>query len=141
MVLNIKCICDGEYEIPALAVDILICVDDEILLVERGKDPFIGKWALPGGFVERGEKVEEAAKREAREETGVQVELEKLIGVFSDPDRDPRGHVVSIVYSARTSDKAEAGSDAAEVEWFNISNLPPLAFDHEKIIKKYIGVG
>ncbi|HDI74746.1 MAG TPA: NUDIX hydrolase, partial [Thermoprotei archaeon] len=81
---------------PLLAVDTVILTEDgAIVLIKRSKDPFKGYWALPGGFVEYGETVEEAAIREAFEETGIRIELLALVGVYSDPSRDPRGHIVS----------------------------------------------
>ncbi|MEM1874937.1 MAG: NUDIX hydrolase, partial [Candidatus Hadarchaeales archaeon] len=96
---------------PRLAVDAVIKAKNGIVLVRRKNPPFRGKWALPGGFVKYGEKVEEALTREVKEETGLEVEIEKLLGVYSDPSRDPRGHVVSICFLAKVvSGKMRAGS-------------------------------
>ena len=120
---------------PFLAVDIIILVDQKIVLIRRRNSPYQNQWALPGGFVEVGETVEEAAVREAREETGLDVELRLLVGVFSDPGRDPRGHIVSICFTAKGYGTLKAASDAQRVELFDLHNLPSLAFDHEKIIQ------
>ena len=94
-----------KYARPALTADCVVFgLDDEdlkILLIQRGLEPFKGQWALPGGFVDVGETVEEAAVREMREETGLDVQLERLVGVYSDPERDPRGHNVSVVFLAK----------------------------------------
>ncbi len=122
---------------PRLTVDIVIKYpDDEIVLVRRANEPFKGHWAIPGGFVETGETVESAAVRETREETGLDVRLIELAGVYSDPDRDPRGHTVTIVYLAHpVGGILKADTDAAEViktgNWDNF----PLAFDHLKILE------
>ncbi|MBI3096755.1 MAG: NUDIX hydrolase [Planctomycetes bacterium] len=108
-----------------------------VLLVRRGLAPFKGQWAIPGGFVREGETLEQAALRELREETGVdEVYLEQLYS-FGDPGRDPRGRVVTIAYFALiSSDRAVpvAGTDAAEAGWFPMQSLPPLAFDHRRIL-------
>ncbi|HEC96325.1 MAG TPA: NUDIX hydrolase [Euryarchaeota archaeon] len=121
---------------PKVAVDGVVIKDRKILLVKRGKDPFKGKYALPGGFVEYGERVEDAVIREVFEETNVKVKIKDLLGVYSDPNRDPRGHVISIAFLLEyVSGEPAGGDDAAEASWFDIDNLPPLAFDHDKIIK------
>jgi len=128
----------SKRENPSLTVDIIITIDGGVVLIKRGNEPFEGMWAIPGGFVEYGETVEGAARREAREETGLKVELEELVGVYSEPDRDPRGHTVSIVFSARKVDGIlEAGTDASYVKVFNEVPWNKLAFDHEKILKEY----
>lgn len=125
---------------PRLAADIIIeFPDGEIILVRRGVEPFKGMWALPGGGVEIGERVEEAAMREAKEETGLDIRLEGLVGVYSDPKRDPRGHVVSIVYHAvPVGGIFRADTDAAEV----LKTAPkpdfPLAFDHSQILADWM---
>ncbi len=120
---------------PLLAADALILFDGGIVLIRRTNSPYQGFYALPGGFVEVGETVEDAAKREAKEETGLDITLLKLIGVYSKPDRDPRGHVVSISYLAEGRGMLAAGSDAGSAEVFDPEDLPPLAFDHAQIIR------
>ena len=122
-------------ETPKLMVDVVVPSEGgRILLIRRGSDPYEGHWALPGGFVEVGETLESAAAREAEEETGLKVEIVRLIGVYSDPDRDPRGHNVSVAYLARAQDgEPSAASDAAEASFLDPSTVE-LAFDHEKII-------
>jgi 8-oxo-dGTP diphosphatase len=121
-------------ETPKLMVDIVI-PDEEgrVLLIQRGSDPYQGSWALPGGFVDVGETVEDAAVREAKEETGLDVELLRLVGVYSDPDRDPRGHNVSVAFLARAEGDPSAASDAAEAAFLDPSSID-LAFDHESIV-------
>lgn len=111
-----------------------------MLLIRRGQPPFAGAWALPGGFVDYGERTEDAARREAKEETRLDVELTGLLGVYSDPERDPRHHTVSIAYLARPADpaarrRAQGASDAAAAAWFPLDALPELAFDHARILR------
>ena len=120
---------------PLLATDALILFGEGIVLIRRENPPYQGSYALPGGFVEAGETVEEAARREAEEETGLEIRLLKLVGVYSRPDRDPRGHVVSICYLAWGRGELVAGSDARSAEVFGPEELPPLAFDHARIIR------
>lgn len=106
------------------------------MLVKRKNEPYRGRWALPGGFVRYGEKVEHAATREAREETGLKVKLRGLVGVYSAPGRDPRGHVVSVCFLAqRIGGKLKAASDADEVKIFRQVPWKKLAFDHAQILK------
>ena len=119
---------------PLLAVDAVILFQDGIVLIKRDRPPFAGSYALPGGFVEVGETVEAAAVREAREETGLIIELLGLVGIYSNPARDPRGHVVSAAFLARGRGELTAGSDARSAQVFPLQSLPPLAFDHDKII-------
>lgn len=119
---------------PLLTVDILIVQSGKLVLIRRRNPPHQGHWALPGGFVDVGETVEEAAVREANEETGLDVELQGLVGVFSDPDRDPRGHTVSICFAALGQGTPQASSDAQDVALFDLDDLPILAFDHLKVI-------
>jgi 8-oxo-dGTP diphosphatase len=122
-------------ETPKLMVDVVIPSEEEgVVLIRRGREPFRGQWALPGGFVEVGETVEEAATREAAEETGLAVEIARLVGVYSDPERDPRGHNVSVAFLARVlSGELSAATDAAEVSLLDPGSVE-LAFDHRKII-------
>ncbi len=126
-------------ETPKLMVDVVIPSDKGVVLVRRGSEPYEGQWALPGGFVEVGETVRQAAVREAAEETGLAVEVSRLVGVYSDPERDPRGHNVSVAFLARVlSGQMQAASDAAEVEDLD-PNSVELAFDHERIISDALG--
>ncbi|MCX6677340.1 MAG: NUDIX hydrolase [Methanothrix sp.] len=119
---------------PLLAVDAVILFAEGIVLIKRDNPPFAGSYALPGGFVEVGETVEAALAREAREETGLDIELLGLVGIYSNPARDPRGHVVSAAFLARGRGELMAGSDARSAQVFALMGLPPLAFDHDKII-------
>ena len=121
-------------ETPKLTVDVVIPSERGVVLIRRGSDPFQGQWALPGGFVEVGETVEEAAVREVAEETGLAVELAHLVGVYSDPNRDPRGHNVSVAFLARVlSGELVAATDAAEVSVLDPGSVD-LAFDHRRIV-------
>lgn len=110
----------------------------QVLLIQRGVPPFEGRWALPGGFVTRGESLEDAARRELVEETGVRdVYLEQLY-TFGDPGRDPRGRVITVAYYALVTGEAAApiaGTDAGAARWIQARNHPPLAFDHERILE------
>ena len=120
---------------PSVTVDGVLIRDGKILLIRRKNEPFKDKWALPGGFVEYGERVEEAVIREFEEETGMKARIKKLLGVYSAPDRDPRGHTISIVFLLDAEGEIKAGDDASEAKFFDLDNLPPLAFDHEKIVE------
>jgi 8-oxo-dGTP diphosphatase len=110
--------------------------ENEILFIQRKNEPFKGKWALPGGFVEENEDLQDAARRELEEETGLVVAKLEQLGAFGKPYRDPRHHTVSIAYMGFTSDNAEAigADDATEAKWFSVKNLPELAFDHADIV-------
>ena len=127
------------YRNPVPTVDALIHIPGRgVVFVKRLNEPF--GWALPGGFVDYGEPAEKAAIREAKEETGLTVELTGLLGVYSDPARDPRQHTMSVVYIAQALDPDElaAGDDAKEVDVFPIGQWPsPLCFDHERIVNDY----
>ena len=115
----------------------------EILLIQRGSHPFGGQWALPGGFVDRGESPEEAARRELHEETGLSADKFTQVGAFGDPGRDPRGWVVSVAYIVKLENAgsvAVAGDDASRVQWWPVNRLPPLAFDHAKIVAMALGL-
>ena len=121
---------------PYPTADVIIEVGDRIVLVRRRNPP--EGWAIPGGFVEAGEAVETAAVREALEETGLAVTLDLLLGVYSDPSRDPRFHTVSTVYVGRAEGVPAGGDDAAEARLFTEGDLPsPIAFDHAKILSDY----
>lgn len=125
---------------PALAVDIVIEMTDRsgrpIVLIERRHEP--SGWALPGGFVDVGETLEQAAVREAREETGLEVVLGPLLGCYSDPARDPRGHTVSVVYVGEARGTPRAQDDARAIRLVDPATPPPLAFDHARILTDYL---
>lgn len=122
---------------PPLTVDIIIQTADGIVLIDRGNEP--PGWALPGGFVDIGESLENAARREAGEETGLQVTLLRQFQAYSDPTRDPRGPTVSVVFLAMASGTPVGGDDARRAAVFSLGGLPtPLAFDHGRIINDYI---
>ncbi len=119
-----------------LTVDAIILYEGRILLIRRGCEPFKGRLALPGGFVNEDETVEEAVLREAKEETGLDTEIVRLIGVYSDPGRDPRGPTVSVCYRLQvTGGKPRASSDAAAVELVPRRLVPALAFDHGRMLE------
>ncbi|VTS04070.1 NUDIX domain-containing protein [Tuwongella immobilis] len=128
------------YARPAVTVDLVIATQESnprVLLIQRAKDPFAGSWALPGGFVDAGETLEAAARRELLEETQLQVETLQQFGAFGDPGRDPRGWTISIAFLTKIAPEAAsaiAGDDAAAVGWFPFRKLPKLAFDHEAIL-------
>jgi 8-oxo-dGTP diphosphatase len=121
---------------PLLATDCAVFdAKGRVLLVRRKNPPFQGHYALPGGFVDIGETVEDACRRELREETGVKPGRLRLVGVYSDPKRDPRGHTCSVVFLAVVRwAKASAGDDAAAVEWVDEWRKADLAFDHAKVL-------
>ncbi len=122
-----------------VCVDAVIVKGGNILLLRRNHDPFLGYWVLPGGYVEEDETVEEALVREIKEETGLDVRIVKLVGVFSGPDRDPR-HTVSVAFLAiPKSGKLALNKEATEAKWFPIHKLPEnIGFDHKEIIKEAI---
>jgi 8-oxo-dGTP diphosphatase len=122
---------------PPIAADAIIEIGDRIVLIERKNIPY--GWAMPGGFVDFGETVEQAAIREAKEETSLDIELRALLGVYSRPDRDPRGQTISVVYIGRTSGTPIAHDDAKGAGLFFPDQPPsPLAFDHIEILADYI---
>ncbi|MGE0132533.1 MAG: NUDIX domain-containing protein [Blastocatellales bacterium] len=131
----------SDYPQPSVTVDLVIFTiaedDLKVLLIRRGQEPFKGRWALPGGFVEIGESLERAAARELKEEVGVtNVYLEQLY-TFGNPKRDPRGRVISVSYFALVDAERQrivAASDAADAEWHSVFKAPKLAFDHAKIL-------
>ena len=128
------------YPRPAVTVDAIILTDaDEILLIQRGREPFQGKWALPGGFADIDETLEEACRRELLEETGISVGQLEQYRVFDAINRDPRHRTLTLAFYAFLPGKKDpfAGDDAAQAQWFSIHDLPPLAFDHELIISGF----
>jgi len=135
---------EQRYRNPTPTVDTIIQRDSRILLVKRKNDPFEGYLVLPGGFVNEGERVEDAAKREVKEETSLNIELLDILGVYSDPARDPRGHMMSTVFIAKISshnDKVDAVAqdDAAAIEWISLEVIDTrnVGFDHKRIISDY----
>jgi 8-oxo-dGTP diphosphatase len=124
---------------PVPTVDIIIEIDNRIVLIKR-KNPPHG-WALPGGFVDYGESYEQAAAREALEETGIVVENLRQFRTYSEPGRDPRMHTASTVFIATGEAMPQAGDDAAEAALFRRDNLPDLAFDHARILGDYFSSG
>lgn len=124
------------FQSPKITVDGVLFKDNEILLVQRKHPPFQGMWALPGGFVEYGETTEQAVVREIKEETGLETSIRSLLGVYSQPDRDPRGHTISVVYLlAKKKGMVIGGDDAEKATFQPLDELPDLSFDHDKIIK------
>ncbi len=119
---------------PKLTVDAVIILNGKIVLIKRRNPPYQGNFALPGGFVEIGETTEEATVREVHEETGLSIKIIKLLGVYSDPLRDPRGHTVSVCYLVSGEGKPKADSDAEDIGLFDITDMPQMAFDHNMII-------
>ena len=127
---------DGQQRNPAPTVDVIVERNEgRVLLIKRKNPPLA--WALPGGFVDYGECTEDAARREVFEETGVTVLLTELLGVYSQPTRDPRLHTLSVTYIGRSRDPFNAGDDALEVREFSLQDLPNLAIDHERILRDY----
>ena len=129
--------CDecGQWEKPSLAVDAIVINADKILLIKRGKEPWKGMLAFPGGFVEQGEDPEVAVIRELKEECGLDGVVEKLVCVKGDPNRDPRGHVVSIAYLVTAQGMPLAGDDAADAAWYDLSEIKELAGDHMSMLE------
>lgn len=128
------------YRNPALTVDMVIETHQGIVLIERKNPPY--GLALPGGFVDYGEPVENAAKREAKEETGLNIELKGILGVYSNPARDRRRHTASVVFIATANGAPQAGDDAKAIKIYSIDSLlrgiPTMAFDHATILKHYL---
>ena len=134
-----------EYARPALTVDLVLVTREarpRVLLIRRKHDPFAGSWAFPGGFVDENEKLIDAARRELKEETGVEVPDIEQLYTAGDPGRDPRGWTVSVAYLARVDPALltpVAADDAEAVGWFPVDEPPPLAFDHAMILARARG--
>ena len=130
----------GDYPRPELTADVAAVTEEphrkHVLLVQRGNEPFRGHWALPGGFLEQDELLEDGARRELREETGLEVGTLEQLGAYDTPGRDPRGWIISVVFIARLAEPARVrgADDAAAARWFALDELPPLAFDHDRIL-------
>jgi 8-oxo-dGTP diphosphatase len=126
----------------AIAVDVIIHKNNEIVLVKRVNEPFKDYFALPGGMMKLNETLREAAEREALEETGLKVKIESLLGIYDEVNRDPRGRVISVCFVAKpVGGELKARSDVKEVRWFNLDKINfRLAFDHNKILKDYIKI-
>ena len=124
------------YRNPFPTVDIIIELDEGIVLIKRKNPPY--GWALPGGFVDYGESLETSAVREAKEETSLDVSLVAQLGAYSDPNRDPRMHTITVVFIAKAQGEPKAADDASEVGVFQRDTLPEnLAFDHDRILRDY----
>jgi 8-oxo-dGTP diphosphatase len=132
-----------EHPRPSVTVDIVVLSHQPdghyVLLVQRGREPYKDHWALPGGFVEMDESLEQSAKRELLEETGLEIASLEQLGAYGDPQRDPRGRVISVTYwtllPPGSITKIKGSDDASHAEWFPVTQLPPLAFDHNRIIQ------
>jgi 8-oxo-dGTP diphosphatase len=124
---------------PSVTADGIVTRNHEIALIRRGKEPFRDSYALPGGFLNYGETLEHCVVREVQEETGLKTEIVDLVGVYSAPDRDPRGHFVTAVFHLRPiGGSLKAGDDAKEAEWVPLDRLPKFAFDHGKIVQEFL---
>lgn len=129
-----------DYPRPAVTADsVVFCNGSDglsVLLIERMNEPFKGCWAFPGGFMDMDEDAEACAIRELKEETGLEIRSMKQVGAFTEVNRDPRGRTVSIAYYAMVvKSEVKASDDAAQARWFPIDSIPPLAFDHDKILR------
>ncbi len=129
----------NEKRAPMITVDAVIERSGKILLIKRKNEPFMGRWALPGGFIEYSESAEDAIIREVKEETNLEISIKALLGVYSKPGRDPRGHVISICYVAFATGEEKGGTDASDAKFFSSDEIrgENLAFDHGKILEDY----
>ena len=132
-----------KYPRAALTVDAIVFVksgkETSVLLIERGREPFKNRWALPGGFIEMDETLEQACIRELEEETGLQIEKMQQFGAYDAINRDPRHRTISVVYSVEFKEQkpVEGSDDAAQAKWFSLEDLPELAFDHAEILADF----
>lgn len=134
-----------KYPRPSVTADCVVITkesDPQVLLIQRGGEPFKGRWAFPGGFMEMDETTEQCAIRELEEETGLRITDVKQIGAYSKVDRDPRGRTITVAYLARIDVPIDVKGldDAANAQWFPLSSLPQLAFDHADIMKDAIAM-
>lgn len=134
-----------KYPRPSVTADCVVITkesDPQVLLIQRGGEPFKGRWAFPGGFMEMDETTEQCAIRELEEETGLRITDVKQIGAYSKVDRDPRGRTITVAYLARIDAPIDVKGldDAANAQWFPLSSLPQLAFDHADIMKDAIAM-
>ena len=134
-----------KYPRPAVTADCVVITkeeDPQVLLIQRGNEPFKGCWAFPGGFMDMDETTEQCAMRELKEETGLVVDHLTQIGAYSKVDRDPRGRTLSVAYLAIVNEPLAVSGmdDAAKADWFPLSSLPDLAFDHNEIMNDAIAV-
>ena len=126
----------GRYNNRAATIDAIIIRENKILLIKRGLEPFKNYWGLPGGYVDWNETLEDAVKREVKEEVGADVISLKQMGIYSNPKRHPQ-QTIDISYEVEIEGEIKAGDDAKKFKWFNLNELPELAFDHKKIIEDY----
>lgn len=132
-----------EHPRPSVTADTVVFTDHpdgyHILLIQRASEPFKGLWALPGGFIEMDETLEQSARRELKEETGLEITGMAQLGAYGDPQRDPRGRTISVAYwtllPADADQQVEGSDDASQAGWFPVGHLPTLAFDHDRIIQ------
>nr|WP_321357449.1 NUDIX hydrolase [uncultured Draconibacterium sp.] len=132
-----------KYPRAALTVDAIVFVKNDattlVLLIQRGREPFKNKWALPGGFVDMDETLEKACIRELEEETGLQVEKMQQFRTYDAIDRDPRHRTISVIYSVEVEEQkpVKGSDDAAQAKWFSTDDLPELTFDHTEILRDF----
>lgn len=128
------------YPRPSVTVDIiLVSKNNSVLLIQRGGEPFKDQWAIPGGFIEMDESLEDACRRELEEETGLNVDKLTQFKAFGDVGRDPRGRTISVIFYSFQDEETipRAGDDASNARWFPLTHLPDLAFDHEQILDEF----
>ena len=132
-----RCPACGRWDTRPAVVDGILAEGGRILLIRRGREPCRGRFALPGGFIDRDETAREAIAREMREETGLDVEVERFLGFFDDPGRDVRQTISLVFVLRRRGGELRAGDDAAEFVWADLGDPPPLAFDHARVLAEY----